>query len=96
MVLTAKLYDYLATGRPIMALVNGPGDRELQTLVEDTLAGRVFAGGHAPTQWLKGGYQQWKLGKGRLSWSVDLDRLSAYVEAQQIGKPKTLRVKDAL
>ncbi|MGB3547093.1 MAG: hypothetical protein WBA17_08960 [Saprospiraceae bacterium] len=42
-VLTAKLYDYLAAGRPIVALLDGPADAELNQLVEGTGSGRVFA-----------------------------------------------------
>jgi hypothetical protein len=42
-VLTAKLWDYLAAGRPIVALVNGPGDEELKDIIEGAAAGAVFA-----------------------------------------------------
>lgn len=34
-VLTAKLWDYLAAGRPVLALVNGPGDPELTEVLAD-------------------------------------------------------------
>ena len=41
-ILTAKLYDYLAAGRPILALINGPEDPELRNIIEDSESGRVF------------------------------------------------------
>lgn len=41
-VLTAKLFDYLAAGRPILTLVNGPEDGELQTIIEESNSGKVF------------------------------------------------------
>ena len=44
-VLTAKLYDYLEAGRPIVALVNGPGDRELQEILSATEVGTTFEHG---------------------------------------------------
>ncbi|MEM6398079.1 MAG: hypothetical protein AAF741_17140 [Bacteroidota bacterium] len=43
-VLTAKLYDYLAAGRPILALVNGPDDPELKAIIEGSESGKVFFG----------------------------------------------------
>ena len=42
-VLTAKLWDYLAAGRPVLALVNGPGDEELSGIFSGAGAGAVYA-----------------------------------------------------
>ncbi|NJB86658.1 hypothetical protein GGR26_002435 [Lewinella marina] len=86
-VLTAKLYDYLGTGRPVMALVNGPGDPELRRIIEGSRAGRVFATGHSPADWLLGCYQQWRDGGGRVPWSADLARMAEYLENQPVGSP---------
>jgi glycosyltransferase involved in cell wall biosynthesis len=79
-VLTAKLYDYLAAGRPILALVNGPGDRELQRMVEGCHAGRIFGNDQTPDQWLLGCYQSWLGADGVLPWSSDRKRLANYLE----------------
>ncbi len=84
-VLTAKLYDYLSTGRPILALVNGPADPELTEIVEGTRAGRVFATGASPARWLLGCYQQWKTNDKRLAWSSDRGAMASYLENQPVG-----------
>lgn len=41
-ILTAKLYDYLAAGRPIIAIVNGERDVEFEELTDKLQTGRVF------------------------------------------------------
>ena len=81
-VLTAKLYDYLSAGRPILALVNGPDDRELRQIVEGTHAGRVYDRTDSPRDWLLGCYQQWKEGGGQVPWSSDLDKMKTYLEGE--------------
>ena len=83
-VLTAKLYDYLQAGRPILALVNGPQDPELQEIIEGSCAGRVYAHGQSISSWLLIGYQQWCDGKGRLPWSCDLHVMKQYLEDEQV------------
>ena len=83
-VLTAKLYDYLSAGRPILALVNGPDDPELRTIIEGTRAGRVYAGDMS-TDWLLACYQQWREGGGRIPWSSDLGEMTQYLETQPVG-----------
>ena len=82
-VLTAKLYDYLSAGRPILTLINGPEDPELRRIVEGTRAGRVYADGLRP-EWLLACYQQWREGGGRLPWSVDLTEMSQYLEQEPL------------
>jgi hypothetical protein len=61
-VLTAKLWDYLATGRPILALVNGPGDQELDEIILGAAAGAVFETKEqgAVKAWLLAQYRYWK------------------------------------
>ncbi len=83
-VLTAKLYDYLSAGRPILALVNGPDDPELRQIVEGTRSGRVYADGMSP-EWLLGCYQSWREGNGKLPWSADLREIAQYLESQSVG-----------
>jgi hypothetical protein len=41
-VLTGKLYEYLAAGNPILCIVNGMKDAEIETLFRETNAGKVF------------------------------------------------------
>ena len=78
-VLTAKLWDYLATGRPVLALVNGPDDPELRQIIEDADAGVVFATDEAGLQtWLRNAYRQWAT-TGQFSWSVYAEDLSRYL-----------------
>ncbi|MBB4080218.1 glycosyltransferase involved in cell wall biosynthesis [Lewinella aquimaris] len=84
-VLTAKLYDYLAAGRPILALVNGPPDPELTEIVEGTRAGHTYAVGESPADWILGCYQQWRNGGGRVPWSVNLQRMAHYLESKPVG-----------
>ena len=83
-VLTAKLYDYLSAGRPILTLVNGPEDPELRRIVEGTRAGRVYCGDMG-TEWLLGCYQQWRESGGRVPWSPNLAEMRQYLETQPVG-----------
>jgi len=41
-VLTGKLYEYLAAGKPILCLVNGMKDTEMELLFDQIHAGKVF------------------------------------------------------
>jgi hypothetical protein len=41
-ILTGKLYEYLAARKPILALVEGAEDPELELILEQTQSGRVF------------------------------------------------------
>lgn len=79
-VLTAKLWDYLATGRPILALVNGPGDEELEGIVLGANAGAVFRDGEQGrlTKYLAKKYKTW-LEAGMLSHESNLEKLREYL-----------------
>lgn len=70
-VLTAKLWDYLATGRPVLALVNGPGDAELADIIGGAGAGAVFTVGEAVRlrEWVAQQYREWRPG-GTVAWAV--------------------------
>lgn len=79
-VLTAKLWDYLASGRPVLALVNGPGDEELADIILGADAGAVFRTeeqGGVKT-WLLAAYQQWDKA-GTFAWSVNRQALLKYL-----------------
>ncbi|MEM6769418.1 MAG: hypothetical protein AAF597_02440 [Bacteroidota bacterium] len=78
-VLTAKLWDYLATGRPILALVNGPHDPELAAIVAGANAGAVFAEQEQGlADWLHRTYARWEK-TGTLPWVVDREELNSYL-----------------
>lgn len=78
-VLTAKLWDYLATGRPVLALVNGPDDQELRSIIRGAAAGVVFAEKERGlADWLARAYTQWE-DSGSLPWSVDREALKKYL-----------------
>jgi hypothetical protein len=79
-VLTAKLWDYLGAGRPVLALVNGPGDEELKSIVEGAAAGAVFANEEQGKleDWISEKYAHW-LKNGELPWSPDLQKLTRYL-----------------
>lgn len=79
-VLTAKLWDYLATGRPILALVNGPGDEELSNIILGADAGAVFKTEEqgAVKAWLLTRYRRWKK-DNTLPWEPNLKTLHQYL-----------------
>lgn len=80
-VLTAKLWDYLATGRPVLAMVNGPRDEELSEIISGAAAGAVFAHEEQGLdEWLRDAYAQWQ-GNGSLQWAVDRQALKKYLPA---------------
>lgn len=78
-VLTAKLWDYLATGRPVLALVNGPNDTELQGIIEGAAAGAVFGQEkRGLVDWLRKTYLEWEK-TGTLPSNVNPDDLRQYL-----------------
>ncbi|MEM7573311.1 MAG: hypothetical protein AAF433_10440 [Bacteroidota bacterium] len=81
-ILTAKLYDYLAAGRPILALINGPEDPELRAIIEESRSGRVFWSDDeerspktALSSWFLKQFQAWQAKQGRLPWKAEADKL---------------------
>jgi len=78
-VLTAKLWDYLASGRPTLALVNGPADPELTNIISGAAAGAVFAKNEQGlADWLRKAYRQW-VRNGVLPWATDRENLAQYL-----------------
>ena len=79
-VLTAKLFDYLATGRPILAIVNGPGDAELTEIIEGADAGAVVGEGAGRLEeLLRDWYRTWQQ-EGTLPWRPDRETLFPLLE----------------
>ncbi|MEL6357505.1 MAG: hypothetical protein AAFQ37_11310 [Bacteroidota bacterium] len=84
-VLTAKLYDYLSAGRPILAIVNGPDDPELRNIIEGSGAGRVFTV-HDEVGiegWLSELFHSWRNTDGKLPWETNRESLQ-YLQPQPI------------
>lgn len=79
-VLTAKLWDYLASGRPILALVNGPIDQELKSIIEGAAAGTVYGEEniHLLQQALEKQYAEWAA-SGTVENKVDVENLKQYL-----------------
>ena len=70
-ILTGKLYEYLASGRPVLAL--GPPDGDAAGLLARTGGGRVIAwdDAHAIQATLADAYAAWERGEGRAGASAD-------------------------
>ncbi|MEM1359491.1 MAG: hypothetical protein AAGF89_14895 [Bacteroidota bacterium] len=85
-VLTAKLYDYLAAGRPITALVNGPDDPELRRIIEGSGSGRVFCHGQSAelVEWLETLLQDWQQNDGWLPWAANAEKLRPLLMREQL------------
>lgn len=83
-VLTAKLYDYLHAGRPIMALVHGPGDEELRSIIEGCHAGRVFSDEAMLESWLVNNYRKWRAESRTLPWSPNREKLTDMLEQEEL------------
>lgn len=78
-VLTAKLWDYLASGRPVLGLINGPADEELREVIEGAAAGAVFATNEQGlTDWLRRAIERWRQ-DGTLPHRTDRSLLRPYL-----------------
>jgi hypothetical protein len=91
-ILTGKLYEYLAARKPILALVEGAEDPELELILEQTESGRVFYAEDLPEleKFILGQYQDWQdSGHSKtlatneelqaLTWPVLVDSLAAEI-----------------
>lgn len=81
-VLTAKLFDYLAAGRPILALVNGPDDPELSQLFHRSGAGFLQHQQQPEEQlyqWLHTLYHRWQKQGGQLNWAMQTNALAPFL-----------------
>jgi hypothetical protein len=63
--LTGKLYDYLAARRPILVVINGPKDTEIESLIESLSAGAVVYDNdvRGTARFIKQEYERWKAGE---------------------------------
>lgn len=85
-IMTAKLGSYLAAGRPILGLLNGPNDPELRAAVEETGAGKLFLTHEPPEDvelFLLDLYRTWQF-SGAVPWRTSPEKLSPYTWSQQI------------
>ncbi len=85
-VLTSKLMEYLAAQREILALVNGPTDPELASLLEGSGAGAIFHQHHSPAalaKWLLKRIMAWKTDYTLIS-RVDNEKLNPFFWSSQM------------
>lgn len=88
-ILTGKLYEYLAARKPILALVEGAKDPELEQILEQTQSGRVFYDDGLPELeiFILTAYRDWQKTGGKMllnpldklqsfTWPVLMDRLA--------------------
>lgn len=81
-IMTAKLGSYLAVGRPLAAIVNGPDDPELRAAVEGTGAGKLFCTAAHDQQaaleaYLLDLYRTWQF-SGAVPWRIHPPNLVPY------------------
>ncbi|MEL7221199.1 MAG: hypothetical protein AAGJ93_07770 [Bacteroidota bacterium] len=86
-IMTAKLGDYLAAGRPIVGLINGPADEELNLLIEQTGSGYVYPSeeSNSSTQlytFLLDAYRSWQF-SGALPWRSNSQLVEQYTWKKQ-------------
>ena len=86
-ILTSKVYEYLSAGPPILTVINGPEDSELEAIVTKTGGGRVFYTESAQRDALKDFllqcYHLWKQ-NGRVSANVRREALPPYTWTAQV------------
>jgi hypothetical protein len=88
-ILTGKLYEYLAARKPILALVEGAKDPELELILEQTQSGRVFYAADLRELeiFILTAYRNWQKTSGSMplnpadklqdfTWPVLMDRLA--------------------
>lgn len=75
-VLTGKLYEYLTAGKPILCIVNGKKDPEIESLFEQLKAGGVFYNSEENQikGWILNFYKIWEE-TGQLSFEMDQQAL---------------------
>jgi hypothetical protein len=99
-ILTGKLYDYLAARKPIVALVNGSHDPELEQIIDETQSGKVFYKDQetALAAHILGLYQLWGKNAGltplmpaeslqSFSWPALMEGLAAALEIEPLNYP---------
>jgi len=89
-IMTAKLADYLYVGRPIIAILQGPTDPELNQLIEATGGGKVYPtqDPNSPEQlrtFLLDAYRSWQF-SGALPWQINSTKLKPYTWGEQVKK----------
>jgi len=87
-IMTTKLGSYLAAGRPIVTLLQGPADPELTAAVEATGAGFVYPSSDPASaarlrQFVLDAYRTWQF-SGALPWRIAPDKLKPYTWEVQV------------
>lgn len=87
-IMTAKLGSYLTAARPIICLLNGPADQELNQLIEDTGGGFVYPSEDAASaaklrHFLLDAYRSWVF-SGALPWRSNPQQLQPYTWEEQV------------
>lgn len=87
-ILTGKLYEYLAAQRPIIGIINGPQDKEVEAIFEQLQAGKVhYVDQSDPSlkQQVQFLFQEW-LSKGEISWAFDQQTLREFEWDTQLSR----------
>ncbi len=86
-ILTGKLYEYLAAGNPILSIINGTKDEELETIFEKCQAGMVgyedIKSEGAVREFLLGLYGEWER-NGFVSKRMDFAELENHTWEKQM------------
>ncbi len=74
--LTGKLFDYLAARRPILVIVNGPRDKEIEDMISTTKSGKVCYHGdrQCVAEILAHLYREWQQ-RGDVNWEYSKEHL---------------------
>ncbi|RMF25851.1 MAG: hypothetical protein D6765_09860, partial [Bacteroidetes bacterium] len=94
--LTGKFWEYAAAGRPLLALVNGCPDEELEEWTAGLAAGQVFYAREGPepiARWLEERYREWVGGNFGMNerHSIPIDGLTWKQQARKIWmKPQAM------
>ncbi len=87
-ILTSKLGHYLAAGRPILAILNGPIDKELDVAITTTNAGHLYYKGTTDKSaelknFVLQLYRTWAF-SGAIPWRISSDLLTSYSWPDQV------------
>jgi hypothetical protein len=78
-IITGKFYEYLNTGSPILCLINGSLDEEVENIYNELNAGSVFYNGEKEIlkKWILDLYSEW-VQTGKIEFKYNQENLSNY------------------